>query len=226
MDRKEYSTNLPGPGGTSEAFDSLSTDFVYRKGGNSNRNEWQITFEAEKIIYSDRISAYVQLPYHYYDQKKRKDAGRYGRPRLGLRAHYGWDWIQLQSDLAMASGADRDRFVDENFYDSSNYITASTKKSGYYMAIRVGAIFPIGKLPEPGQPDPSRPAYEPEEEIVSRETHNLKKVTIWEGFLVYRVFKNTIVFARILYRVPYAGTLQEKDSSGLAPGYLEKPDLV
>lgn len=220
---------------TPEPRDQLVVSLDYIKGERENRNTATLNVAGELSFFVGRLGLGLQVPYQYYRQKDREDAARWSRPRLGLRAQpFGkkaggalelWDLgalFVLDADLGFASGADRDRFVDENFYDSNAGVTIGLTVDDWIFTVRGGGIFPVSKLPraeavDPGELPPVRLPWEPAEETNTRDTHELKKVTEWQLRAGYRITDELLGFAGFLYRTPYAGVIKERATGGDVP---------
>lgn len=208
--------------------DQLIFALDYLKGDPENRDIWTLTAAGELNFFDGRVGLGLQLPYQYYEQKDRADAARYARPRLGLRLQ---PWPELSAgegqvflvgdvDVGFATGSDRNRFVDENFYDSAAGLTLGCAFDDLILTIRGGGVFPLSRLPQAETDDPDGVVHypwEPVAETNTRDTHELKKVTEWRLRAGYRVTEVLQPFVGFAYRVPYAGVLKERATGDRVP---------
>ncbi len=221
------------PGPRSQVL--FSVDYV--KGEPDNRNIWTVSAAGELNVLDDEdygaLGLNFQVPYVYYAQKDREDAGRYGRPRLGLRAQPKLGeqetfFLVADADLGFAAGSDRDVFVDENFYDGGAGLTLGLASDRWLFTLRAGGTWPLSQLPREESTEVTTELqeietlpWEPEPLTVTRETHELEKVTEWRARLGFRPlpsFAETFtVFGGFAYRVPYAGVIQERANAGEEP---------
>ncbi|MCB1314311.1 MAG: hypothetical protein KDK34_15960 [Leptospiraceae bacterium] len=198
-------------------------DIGHLKATNRNRHATTATAALELAFLDNRVGLNLQMPYTYYTQKERRDAGRYGRPRLGGRWHLPFDlhpafYSVLDADVGFPTGADRKRFVDENFYDSTAGITLGWSGDLWVLMLRGGGVFPVSRLPQASTYNAyERWPWEPVEETVTRDTHELKKVTEWRARMGLRLSEMLVWFAGFYYRVPYSGVVYEKASAGEIP---------
>lgn len=209
--------------------DQLVLSLDYLKGDRENRDIWTANVAGELVFFEGRLGLGLQVPYQYFEQRDRDNAARFSRPRLGLRLT-PWPQIDLGSgaslyligdvDLGFATGSDRGRFVDENFYDSNAGATIALAIDDWIFSLRGGGVFPVSRLPKPEIPDTpglTRAPWEPVEETNTRDTHELKKVTEWRVRAGYRLTESLLGFTGFLYRTPYAGIIKERATGDDVP---------
>ncbi|MCB1327364.1 MAG: hypothetical protein H7A21_14655 [Spirochaetales bacterium] len=214
-------------GGVSVPRDSLSVSVEHFKGESQNRNRTITTARGELTLRDGLLGFSLSVPYEYLHQRDRADAGRYGRPRFGARLRL-WPFPDEESpffavfdaDVGFASGADRRRFVDENFYDSRAGLTLGFATEHWLTQFRAGGIFPISRLPErPEQHGSSIPPmpFEAHVHDVTGESHELKKVTEFQVMVGYRPLDSLLIYASGLYRTPHGGVLYERSDADRVP---------
>ncbi len=201
-------------------------DAEYRKGEQENRHRLITTLSAEFAFLDGNLGLTLGLPWHYLAQKNRADAARFGRPRVGFRfrpllgpltadAPF---FLVLDGDLAAASGSDRGRFLDEDFWEYTAGATIGWSAGDWTLTLRGGGRFPLTRLPRSEAANPLNPLpWEPTPELARRETHDLKKVSEWEARAGYRISDSTSLFAGFAYRTPYAGIIKEKATGNEVP---------
>ncbi|MCR9143959.1 MAG: hypothetical protein NXI24_17060 [bacterium] len=213
---------------TTAPRDQVVLSLDYLKGDRENRDVWTANAAGELVFFEGRLGLGLQIPYQYFEQRDRDDAARFSRPRLGLRLQ---PWPELEAgggsfyligdlDLGFATGSDRGRFVDENFYDSNAGLTLGYAIEGWIFTLRGGGIFPLTRLPKAevaDTPGITRLPWEPVEETNTRDTHELKKVSEWRLRAGYRITESFLGFAGFLYRRPYAGVIKERATGDDVP---------
>ena len=210
--------------------DFLSLELEYLKGEADNRQRLIGRFGLELGFLENRLGLRLSVPYEYYVQKNRENAGRYGRPRIGLRFAPGLEeifgpefFMNLDLDYGFAAGSDRTRFIDENYQDSRAGIGLGWNFESFLVQARFGGIFPLSRLPNaeilPTDPRDSgyRAPWLPAVERVTRDTHDLKKVSEASVFLGFRPVAAVLIHGGFSYRTPFAGAIKEKAGGNLAP---------
>jgi hypothetical protein len=213
---------------TTAPRDQLVLSLDYLKGDRENRDVWTLNAAGELVFFEGRLGLGLQVPYQYFEQRDRDDAARFSRPRLGLRLQ-PWPEISIgegslyiigDADLGFATGSDRGRFVDENFYDSNAGFTVACAIEDWIFTLRGGGVFPVTRLPKEevaDTPGITRLPWEPIQETNTRDTHELKKVTEWRARAGYRISQSLLGFAGFLYRTPYAGVIKERSTGDDVP---------
>ena len=231
------------PGGRSlRPAPQILLDAAYYKGERQNRHRLIATTAVELPVYSDLLALSVEAPYTYFRQNDRGDAGRHGRPRMGLRLRaplerLGDDlsnWLMvLDGDYAAPAGRDRNVFVDEPFADARAGLTFGYADESFLFLLRGGGIFPASDLPFRGIDELSAAPWRPAPELIRGETHELKKTTEWQARLGIRR-DGILFFVGGLHRTPYAGVVIERRFASLPLARTivalaldeERPDLT
>lgn len=209
--------------------DQLIFGLEWLRGEPQNRETLAGALYGELEFLDNRLGMSLRLPYNYYRQRNRDDAGRYGRPRLGLRgALYAGESLALlaDADFAPATGGDTRSFVDENFAESAGGLTFGLSFEHWRFVARGGGRWPLSRLPDPSvAPAVTTDNFaRPRETPANRSTHNLVPVTEWQARVVYMARDDLALFAGGLYRLPYEGPLVEKSRSIYAPGIFREAE--
>lgn len=209
--------------------DQLIFGVEWLRGEPQNRETLAGSLYGELEFLENRLGLSLRLPYNYYMQRNRDDAGRYGRPRLGLRgALFAGEYAALlaDADFAPATGGDARSFVDENFAESAGGLTFGLSFEHWRFVARGGGRWPLSRLPEASvTPTVTTENFaRPRETPANRSTHNLVPVTEWQARVVYMARDDLALFAGGLYRVPYEGPLVEKARSIYAPGIFREAE--
>jgi hypothetical protein len=209
--------------------DQLIFGLEWLRGEPQNRETLAASLYGELAFLENRLGLSLRLPYNYYMQRNRDDAGRYGRPRLGLRgALYSGESLALlaDADFAPATGGDARSFVDENFAESAGGLTLGLSFEHWRFVVRGGGRWPLSRLPEPSAtPTVTTETFaRPRETPANRSTHALIPVTEWQARVVYMARDDLALFAGGLYRLPYEGPLVEKARSIYAPGIFREAE--
>ncbi len=224
-DSAGIASRVLGGGRTLRPRSQVLLDSEYRKGERQNRHSLLVTAGAELPLVAEVLALSVEVPYVYFNQTDRGDAGRYGRSRLGLRLRAPLEkiaasltpWLLvLDADAGGPAGTDRQVFLDEPYADARAGLTAGYEGDHWLFVLRAGGVFPASRLPFTAVDELVFPPWEPAPELVRRETHELKKVTEWQGRLGFRE-KNVLFFLGALHRTPYSGVVREREWPGSPP---------
>jgi len=188
----------------------------------------QAQLEQELLPY---LSVYGRTGLRYRTWPGRPTELRQERDRLGSRLvlPFEEDWLLLgQVSVGLASGADRRRRVDQNFFDGSAEAGIGWRKERWLLALVLNGSFPLSSL-RPGyyveqwmiaelgalHPHEWLPDFQ---ETVVQETFVLKKTTQWEGSLFYQTHPRLGLGISGLYRHPYGGLLLNRSTADRVPG--------
>lgn len=183
----------------------------YTKQPEKSRNTWTGTVYSEIPLGNFPLSFFASMPWHYYEQKNRKDASRYGKPAVGARLSFldaFSDTITGIADfkLGIPTGADTDTFTSENYWDGGIGLSLGGGLGPVYLIGRVGGIFPLSKLEAKKQ---DNPAFSLEQKLESlsktADEEQLKPVTEARVSASVRLFEGFNTFASAYYRTPHDG---------------------
>ncbi|MBE7437173.1 MAG: hypothetical protein HS115_01870 [Spirochaetales bacterium] len=185
------------------------------------------------------LSLYGRSGMRYRSWPGRPEEIRQDRDRLGSRLVLPLQpqWLLLgHLSLGLASGADRKKRVDQNFYDGTAETGIAYRKERWLAALVVGGSFPLSAL-RPGyyveqwmiaelgalHPHEWLPGFQ---ETVVQETFLLKKTTQWEGSLFYQTNPWLGLGFSALYRRPYGGLLVNRSAAGRLPSIFREISLI
>jgi hypothetical protein len=212
----------PAPGSYSERFiepaTRLSLATEKQHGAAGNQDLFTTTFSGEFAFVPGHLSASIAMPYVYYAQKHRKDAGRYGKPRISVNAlpFSGTVLLGFTGGVGFPTGPDTDRFTEENYWEASAGAQAGLRLGDVLVAVTGGGIFPIGRTVARKKENAELPFFMKPYTITVEETP-LKKVTRWSAVAVYDVTRRWSLSAGFSYQSPYMGVVYETADDPYVP---------
>ncbi|MCB1140639.1 MAG: hypothetical protein H7A24_08210 [Leptospiraceae bacterium] len=162
----------------------------------------------------------LTVPYHFYQQRDRENAGRLGKVYLGAKVlpffDYQTNWIFiLESRLGFPSGSDTDRTTGGDYYLGSLYGTIGYLYHKFSLMGKINGNFPLTKLhPQNQSNNDGIPFWARTTNLVSSpESIELKKSTVLSTYLSYFMTPRFSLMMGFLYRTPYDG-VEKTTSSG------------
>lgn len=118
---------------------------------NDRRQVYTNTFYIEQTFGDGLFSANFSLPWIHYSQRGGQDAGRWGKPYLGLRLMpYKMDlapmFVIIDSKIGFPTGSDEKQFTREDYWDGIAGITVGYTSKWLSGGFRIGGRFPMSKL--------------------------------------------------------------------------------
>lgn len=203
----------PFTGGGLRPSSFLTLGGEWQKGAKENKDIFISNLFAEyRFPTKTSLAVNINLPYHYFRQKKRKDASRYGKVQLGFKyqpilqgsSYFGI----LEGRLGFPSGSNPDQFTGGDYYTGTLFLTLGKAflENRFSVLFRVGGIFPLTKLHQKNQAADDGINYflRTKTVITTEEPFELKKVTILSAYLNYYYHSFTF-FIGYLYRTPFEG---------------------
>jgi hypothetical protein len=201
----------------------------YYKETNEKSNISTTTVFGEIPLYNGLFSVNASVPYTYFQQKNREDAGRVGKIYLGTKIipflDLSKDWFfSIDLNLGFPSGPDTDKITGGNFYAGQGSFTFGYLYDKWNFVVRGGGIQPLSRLrptnlsDNDGIPYYLRPATaEPPSERIE-----LKKATIWSFYTTYFLTPNISILAGYLYRTPYQGVEFDTSTKNTIPRFFKE----
>lgn len=219
----------PMMGGSTEPLSQIQISIEQEKGAKENQSIYTNTIFFEHSFYKNIFSANISIPYHYFDQKDKKDAGRFGKVYSGFkiflfRSKLKNAFFILDGRIGLPTGRDTDRFVDKDFWDASGGLSAGYKISNFSAGVRWGGQMPLTGL---------RPKNNTEQYVFtdsawlydSLQYHidsvQLKKTTELSFFFRYSIRKIVSLYAGYYMRTPFDGIIWEEPEK--EKNYLIEP---
>lgn len=202
-----------------------------QKGAKDNKNIHTGSLFTELILGSGNFALNFSVPYIYFDQKDRKDATRIGKSYIGAKYMPFFDldknWILiLESRVGFPSGPDTDRFTGGDYYIGSGIGTFGYVWKQFAFMGKVTGNFPLSKLhPKNQSLDDGIPYWARTSSVTSVEAIELKKVSIYSGYITYYLHEKVSLFTGFLYRNPYEGIEKTVSTGDRIPSVFREASI-
>jgi len=177
-----------------------------QRGALENRNIFTTSLSGEYAFVPGIFSAFLSLPYVYYDQKDRSDAGRYGKARSGVTflPMNSQFILGIRGTIGFPTGPNTDVFTRENYWDAGVTGLAGFRAGKFVVFLTGSGLFPDAHSAKKTE-NAEIPWYLHGNTRTTTQEIELKKVTTWSGSIGFDATDRFSLFLGISYRTPYAG---------------------
>lgn len=212
----------PAPGSYSERLiepaTRISLSTQEESGAAGNQSVFTTTLSGEYAFIPGHLSASLSMPYAYYAQKNRDDAGRYGKPRVSVNAlpFSGRFLLGFNAGVGFPTGPDTDRFTEENYWDAGAGIQCGLRLGPAILSAGGSGVFPIGRTTARKRENSEVPFFLQRYTTVVEEAP-LKKVTRWSALAAVDVTNSISLSTGFSYQTPYNGVVYETADDPYVP---------
>ena len=182
----------PFTGKREKPNDYFLFNYEMLKGERENRNIHTSTIFAEKILADGMFGLNFSAPFIYYEQKNRSNAGRYGKPYIGVKYlplfNVNSSYILiLETRLGFPSGKNGNRFAGGNYYVGITNFTAGYNLNRFTLVGKISGQFPLSgqgeieKSENDGIPYPLRPQSDYFKKYLADNKYPLAGFMMWDS---------------------------------------------
>ncbi|XDD49117.1 hypothetical protein AB3N59_11845 [Leptospira sp. WS92.C1] len=208
----------------------ITQDFYKQTKENSNIHT--TTFYGEMNLKNGMFALNLSTPYTYYEQKDRSDAARIGKTYFGMKYLPLIDFqknyfLVFSVNIGFPSGQDTDRFTGGNYYSGIPGMTFGYLLGKFSFVTRISGIFPLSKSqPNNLQDNDGIPYwFRNPSSSAPDQIYELKKTSLFSGYVTYLWKPGLSFFAGFLYRTPYEGVDLKRSDQGKTPGIFREVSL-
>jgi len=201
----------------------------YYKATNENSNIYTTTAFVEVPFAEGQFAVNLSVPWIYFQQKGRGDAARIGKPYIGGKwlplADFEKNYfLVLEGNIGFPSGPDTDRFTGGNYYSGQGMLTLGYLYNQWSFVLKGGGIQPLSRLrPSNLQDNDGIPYWlRPETADPPSERYELKKTTLFQGYVTYLFRPEVSLFVGWLYRTPYQGVDFDLETKETVPRIFQE----
>ncbi|MDX1959613.1 MAG: hypothetical protein SFU98_13645 [Leptospiraceae bacterium] len=203
-----------------------------QKAERQNRNVYTSSIFGEMVFDKGQFALNASGSYLYYDQKDRKDAGRIGKPFIGMKYLPFFDlqknyFFVLETRLGFPAGPDTDKFAGGNYYLGVGNFTLGYKFYSFALVGKISGQFPLSKLSPSNETGNDGIPYYLRTNTISTnvEEIQLKKAGIYSIYLTYFLNPSISFLTGFLYRTPYYGVEKETSTADRVPNIFREASI-